>query len=102
MSYGTGAILVVALYAAIILGTSLWLHYGQQSSLLSYFLANRSLRPLALVMTIAASFFSMYSFMGAYGTTWRTGVNFLNQCWWMVMFIPSMAVAVGGRIWMLG
>lgn len=101
MSYRTGAIIVVGIYAAIILGKSIWLHYNQQSSLLGYFLADRSLRPLVLVMTIAAGFFSMYSFMGAYGMTWRIGVNFLNQGWWMLMFIP-WGVAVEGRIWELG
>jgi len=102
MDYSTGAIVVVAVYALVILGKGLWLHRRQESGLLTYVLADRSLRPLVLVMTIAASFFSMFSFMGAYGITWRTGVNFLNQGWWMLMFVSWMGVAVGGRIWVLG
>lgn len=102
MDYSTGAVVVVVIYALIILGKGIWLHYRQQSTLLNYFLAGRSLRPLVLVMTIAASFFSMFSFMGAYGTTWRIGINFLNQGWWMLMFISWVGVAIGGRIWILG
>ena len=44
----------------------------------------------------------MYSFAGAYGITWRIGINFLNQGWWMLMFLSWTGIAIGGRLWLLG
>ena len=102
MSHTTGAILLVVLYFAVIFVKALRLRRGQDASPVGYFLGGRSLGPGVLVMTIAASFFSMYSFMGAYGITWRIGMNFLNQGWWMLMFLSWGGVFVGARVWLLG
>lgn len=102
MSHTALALALVALYAAIVFGKALLLSRGQSASPTGYFLGGRSLGPLTLVMTIAASFFSMYSFMGAYGITWRLGMNFLNQGWWMLMFLSWAGVWLGARIWLLG
>lgn len=102
MSYTAGAVTLVLLYFAIVFVKALRLGRGQAASPVGYFLAGRSLGPLVLVMTISASFFSMYSFMGAYGITWRMGMNFLNQGWWMLMFLSWGGVFVGARVWLLG
>ena len=102
MSASTIGLVLLVVYASIIVAKTVHIGRQPQASPSEYFLAGRRLGPWVHVMTIIASFFSMYSFAGAYGITWRIGINFLNQGWWMLMFLSWTGIAIGGRLWLLG
>jgi SSS family solute:Na+ symporter len=102
MNNATGSITAVVVYGLIIMAIGIISARKSQKTAQDYFLGNRGFGTFILLMTISATFFSMYSFLGAYGITYRTGVNFLNQGWWMLMFIGWSGYVFGSRIWLLG
>lgn len=89
----------------IFLGILLYISHRASKSNLStpddFFLANRSLGTLVLVMTTGASYFSTWTLLGSIGNYFRDGVWFAAFAAWAVvhaMFIWQF----GSRIWYLG
>lgn len=66
-----------------------------------FFLANRGLGTVVLLMTTGASFFSTWTLLGAVGNFYRDGVWFMAFPAWTV--VHAMFIWVfGTRIWQLG
>lgn len=89
----------------LFLGALLYISYRAARSNLStpddFFLANRSLGTIVLVMTTGASYFSTWTLLGSIGNYYRDGVWFVAFAAWAIvhaMFIWQF----GSRIWYLG
>ena len=100
--FGPLAICIIVLYFLALGGIAYYSHKKSVASPDDYFIAGRTVNTFVLVLTVSATFFSMYSFIGAYGITWRIGINFINQGWWCLVFIGWTIYVVGPRLWLLG
>lgn len=97
--------IVTIITLIIFLGILLYISHRASRSNVStpddFFLANRSLGTLVLVMTTGASYFSTWTLLGSIGNYFRDGVWFAAFAAWAVvhaMFIWQF----GSRIWYLG
>ncbi|GAA1119142.1 sodium:solute symporter family protein [Nesterenkonia jeotgali] len=66
-----------------------------------FFLANRGLGTVVLLMTTGASFFSTWTLLGAIGSYYREGVWFIAFAAWTVVHALFIWL-FGARIWQLG
>lgn len=99
---GVATVVVVVLYFSVLAGIAYWAARKNLPNPEDFFIGGRSIGTLAFVLTVTATFYSMYSFIGAYGLTWRLGINFLVQGWWMLVWIGWTVYAFGSRFWLLG
>jgi len=68
--------LVVSGYLAVLLGIGFWARRRARRTAEDYFVASRSLPPLVLFLTMAATNFSAFTVFGFSGAGWRIGYSF--------------------------
>ncbi len=66
-----------------------------------FYLANRGIGTVVMVMTMGASFFSTWTLLGAIGSYYRGGVWFIGFAAWTVVHALFIWL-FGARIWLLG
>lgn len=101
MSSTAITISVLIVFLLILLFISLIASRSNLATTDDFYLANRSLGTIVMVMTAGASFFSTWTLLGAVGSYYRGGVWFIAFAAWAVvhgMFIWMF----GARIWYLG
>lgn len=88
-------------FLAVLVGISLWASRRNKQTPDDYFLADRGLGTVVLMMTTGASFFSTWTLLGAVGSFYRDGVWFWAFPAWTV--VHAMFIWIfGTRIWQLG
>ncbi|MCF8110045.1 MAG: sodium:solute symporter family protein [Desulfobacteraceae bacterium] len=100
--YAIASILVCVAWLGVMVGIGYWSYLRSKSEPSDYFLAGRGLGTLVLVLTNGATFFSMWTFLGAYGTFYRLGVSFTSFSFWQIAIIAPLVYVCGTRIWLLG
>jgi SSS family solute:Na+ symporter len=101
MSYAATTIIVLLVFMAMLLGITVAAARSNKATPDDFFLADRGLGTVVLLMTSGASFFSTWTLLGAIGSYYRGGVWFIVFAAWTVvhaMFIWMF----GARIWHLG
>ncbi|HXK90215.1 MAG TPA: sodium:solute symporter family protein [Thermosynergistes sp.] len=102
MSKISALILSMAIYIAI-LGIIAYLGAkGTKKGAEEYFIGGRSLGTLVLVGTMTATYASLWTFMGAAGGNYRTGITFFSMMMLWNITWPAMIWVLGPRIWLLG
>jgi SSS family solute:Na+ symporter len=97
----TMTIIILILFLTILLGISYMASRNNVANPDDFYLANRGLGTVVMLMTTGASFFSTWTLLGAIGAYYRGGVWFIAFAAWAVvhaMFIWMF----GARIWHLG
>ncbi|GAA4415265.1 sodium:solute symporter [Georgenia halophila] len=101
MSTTTATVIALVGFLALLVGISLWASRRNKQTPDDFFLADRGLGTIVLMMTTGASFFSTWTLLGAVGSFYRDGVWFWAFPAWTV--VHAMFIWVfGTRIWQLG
>ncbi|QQK78252.1 sodium:solute symporter family protein [Salicibibacter cibarius] len=98
-SYLTVIVLVV--FLTILFLISIKASRSNKATTDDFYLANRGLGTIVLVMTTGASFFSTWTLLGAVGNFYRDGVWFMGFPAWAVVHAIFIWI-FGARIWYLG
>ncbi|WP_010531784.1 sodium:solute symporter family protein [Lentibacillus jeotgali] len=101
MASVTTTIIVLSLFLIILLSISFLASRSNISTPDDFYLANRGLGTIVMVMTTGASFFSTWTLLGAVGSYYRGGVWFIAFAAWAI--VHAMFIWIfGARIWYLG
>ncbi|MCG7337438.1 sodium:solute symporter family protein [Sporosarcina sp. ACRSM] len=101
MSQVAITVIVLVLFLAILVGISSFASKSNIATPNDFFLANRGLGTVVMVMTTGASYFSTWTLLGSIGTHYRDGVWFSAFAAWAVVHALFIWL-VGSRIWYLG
>lgn len=94
--------LVVAGYFAVLLGIGLLAHRHARHTTEDYFVASRTLPPLVLFLTMAATNFSAFTVFGFSGAGWRIGYAFYPIMAFGTGFMALSFYFIGRPVWRLG
>ncbi|MFC7404607.1 sodium:solute symporter family protein [Georgenia alba] len=101
MSITVATVITLITFLLILVGISLGASRLNKQTPDDFFLADRGLGTVVLMMTTGASFFSTWTLLGAVGSFYRDGVWFWAFPAWTV--VHAMFIWVfGSRIWQLG
>lgn len=101
MSQSTITILVLIAFMGVLFFISKMASRSNVETPKDFYLANRGLGTIVMVMTTGASYFSTWTLLGAIGQYYRDGVWFIAFTAWAI--VHAMYVWVfGSRIWYLG
>lgn len=93
-----GALII---YFLVLLGIGYMATRRRRRGVSDYYLGGRDLGPLMMVMTIAASWFSVSGFIGIPSFSYLAGPDFLVYGTWNILIAVSMWY-VGVRAWLIG
>ncbi len=94
--------LVVSGYLAVLLGIGFWARRRARRTAEDYFVASRSLPPLVLFLTMAATNFSAFTVFGFSGAGWRIGYSFYPIMAFGTGFMALSFAYIGRPVWRLG
>jgi SSS family solute:Na+ symporter len=94
-------IFVLAVFLIILVLISFMASKSNASTPDDFYLADRGLGTIVMVMTTGASFFSTWTLLGAIGSYYRGGVWFIAFAAWAVLHALFIWL-FGARIWLLG
>jgi len=94
--------LIVAGYLAVLLGIGFWARKRARRTAEDYFVASRSLPPLVLFLTMAATNFSAFTVFGFSGAGWRIGYSFYPIMAFGTGFMALSFAYIGRPVWRLG
>jgi len=96
------AVIGITIFYSIILLYVGYLGYKKTSLEPSdYFLGGRSFGTFVLSLTFIATYASMWTFMGAVGSNYRSGMSFMTAMMTWNILWPIMLLIVGSRLWVL-
>ena len=101
LSFNQVTVIMVLLFLGIILGIGFFAFKKRVSTPDDFYLAGRGLGTVVLLMTMGATYFSMWTILGAYGSYYRNGIWFMCFTSWTVIH-AVMVWLFGVRIWILG
>lgn len=93
---------VVVSYLTILLGLGLYARRRVRRTSEDYFVASRSLSPILLFLTMAATNFSALTVFGFSGSGWSFGYAFYPVIAFGTGFMAVMFLVVGRPVWRLG
>lgn len=97
----TLAILLAYLLLVLVIGLSghrLFRNTGED-----YFVANRSLGPFVLLMTLFGTHMTAFTILGASGEAYRTGIGvYALMASSSALVVPTVFLVVGTRLWSIG
>ncbi|MBN1858627.1 sodium:solute symporter family protein [Candidatus Bipolaricaulota bacterium] len=95
-------ILIVAAYLTILLGLGFHASRRMRRTSEDYFVASRSLSPILLFLTMAATNFSALTVFGFSGSGWSFGYAFYPVIAFGTGFMAVMFLVIGLPVWQLG
>ncbi|MFB4161335.1 sodium:solute symporter [Geomicrobium sp. JSM 1781026] len=101
MGSSLGTIIILTIFLSIILIISIVASRSNVSTPDDFYLANRGLGSIVMVMTTGASFFSTWTLLGAVGNFYRDGTWFIGFAAWAIVHAIFIWL-FGARIWYLG
>ena len=94
--------LIVIGYLALVLGIGLLARKRARGTADDYFIASRSLPPIVLFLTMAATNFSAFTVFGFSGAGWRIGYAFYPIMAFGTGFMALSFYFIGRPVWKLG
>lgn len=94
--------LVVAGYLIVLLGIGILARRRARGTTEDYFVASRTLPPLVLFLTMAATNFSAFTVFGFSGAGWRIGYSFYPIMAFGTGFMALSFYFIGRPVWRLG
>lgn len=94
--------LILAGYVALLIVLSIFAHTRAGRSPEEFFLAGRSIGPLVLFLTLAATNFSAFFFLGFAGAAWKFGLGQYGIMGVGTALVPISFYIIGRRVWKLG
>ena len=95
-------VLIVVGYLALILGIGFLARRRARGTVGDYFIASRSLPPLVLFLTMAATNFSAFTVFGFSGAGWRIGYAFYPIMAFGTGFMALSFYLIGIPVWKIG
>ena len=93
---------VVVGYFVVLLGIGLWARRRARGTSEDYFLASRSLSPIVLFLTMAATNFSAFTVFGFSGAGWEAGYSYYPVMAFGTGFMALTFLLIGRPAWRLG
>ncbi len=97
-----GKVGVVVGYFSVLLAIGVFARLRARRGVEDYFVASRSLPPLVLFLTMAATNFSAFTVFGFSGAGWRIGYAFYPIMAFGTGFMALSFHFIGGPVWRLG
>lgn len=89
-------------YLLILLGLGIYSHIKSKRTTEDYFLASRSIGPLVLFFSLAATNFSAFTFFGFAGASYKIGFAYYGIMAFGTGFMAISFYFIGKKIWKLG
>ena len=96
------AVVFFALYLASLLGIGLFAWRRSKRSSEDYFVASRSIGPIVLFLSLAATNFSAFTFFGFAGAAYKFGLAYYGIMAFGTGFMALSFYVVGRKVWRLG
>jgi SSS family solute:Na+ symporter len=98
----TLAVLLFILYLASLLGIGLFAWRRSRRSSEDYFVASRSIGPMVLFLSLAATNFSAFTFFGFAGAAYKFGLAYYGIMAFGTGFMAISFYFIGRKVWRLG
>jgi len=95
-------IALVAIYFIILISLGIYAHKRTKKTPEDYFLANRSFGPVILLLTLAATNFSAFTFLGFAENSYKTGFGQYGIMAFGTGIMAIMFYIIGRKVWKLG
>jgi len=95
-------LMVVAGYFVVLLGIGFWARHRSRGTTEDYFLASRSLSPIVLFLTMAATNFSAFTVFGFSGAGWEAGYSYYPVMAFGTGFMALTFFLIGRPAWRIG
>ena len=95
-------LMVVAGYFVVLLGIGFWARHRSRGTTEDYFLASRSLSPIVLFLTMAATNFSAFTVFGFSGAGWEAGYSYYPVMAFGTGFMALTFLLIGRPAWRMG
>ena len=96
-------IAVLLAYLVLVLAIGLSAHRLFRNTGEDYFVANRSLGPFVLLMTLFGTHMTAFTILGASGEAYQTGIGvFALMASSSALIVPTVFLLVGTRLWSIG
>jgi len=96
------AVVVFALYLASLLGIGYFTWRKSHKTSEDYFVASRSIGPLVLFLSLAATNFSAFTFFGFAGAAYKLGLAYYGIMAFGTGFMAISFYIIGRKVWKLG
>jgi len=96
------AITVFVLYLSVVLGISVYAYRISKKTSEDYFVASRSIGPIVLFFSLAATNFSAFTFFGFAGAAYKFGLAYYGIMAFGTGFMALSFYIVGRKVWKLG
>lgn len=96
------AVFFFALYLASLLGIGVFAWRRSKRSSEDYFVASRSIGPIVLFMSMAATNFSAFTFFGFAGAAYKFGLAYYGIMAFGTGFMAISFYVIGRKVWRLG
>ncbi len=93
---------IVIIYIAVMTAVSVFARRRAGRSPEEFFLAGRSIGPFVLFLTLAATNFSAFFFLGFAGGAWKFGLGQYGIMGIGTALVPVSFYLIGGKVWKLG
>jgi len=98
----TLAVALFAVYLASLLGIGLFAWRRSRKSSEDYFVASRSIGPIVLFLSLAATNFSAFTFFGFAGAAYKFGLAYYGIMAFGTGFMAISFYIIGRKVWKLG
>jgi len=98
----TVAVVFFALYLCSLLGIGFLTWRRSRRTSEDYFVASRSIGPLVLFLTLAATNFSAFTFFGFAGAAYKLGLAYYGIMAFGTGFMAISFYIIGRKVWLLG
>jgi SSS family solute:Na+ symporter len=96
-------IAILLAYLVLVLAIGMSAHRLFRNTGEDYFVANRSLGPFVLLMTLFGTHMTAFTILGASGEAYRTGIGvFSLMASSSALIVPTVFLVVGTRLWSIG
>ncbi len=102
MTVNTVAVLFFILYLSSLLGIGFFTWRKSRKTSEDYFVASRSIGPLVLFLTLAATNFSAFTFFGFAGAAYKLGLAYYGIMAFGTGFMAISFYLIGRKVWRLG
>jgi len=93
---------LVIIYFVILISLGIYAHKKTKKTPQDYFLANRSFGPVILFLTLVATNFSAFTFLGFAGNAYKTGFGQYGIMAFGTAIMAIMFYIIGRKVWILG
>ncbi|PNX46590.1 MAG: hypothetical protein BV456_12050 [Thermoplasmata archaeon M8B2D] len=93
---------LVIMYFILLISLGIYAHKKTKKTTQDYFLANRSFGPIILFLTLVATNFSAFTFLGFAGNAYKTGFGQYGIMAFGTAIMAIMFYIIGRKVWILG